>query len=772
MLQRELLGLTCSLLAILGGAFDWYPYNVDSWAAGEGAQEVCRKGHMQSPVELPNCEARPRSPINLDYGSHMLELMNNGHTVQLTLHDEQGSASRAVMKVGGATYKLIQCHFHWGSEHTIGGKQQAMVAHCVHLKDAAGREMRFGVLAIFYEVGAVADPFLRLIENKLPQASHAEGETTFSSFKGPVNFDLAYKGLNMTHYWTYPGSLTTPPCTEAVDWFPLMTKQVMSREQYQKFKSAIGWKSAGGNYRPPNFLHGRIIDGCLWGPQAPKPGMFDKHASEWYPYDSRTWASDVGTLSSDTCRRGQMQSPVELPVCEVAAKREVIKIDWGTHPVELLNNGHTVQLTLNNTMQEGQMVVNDATYKLIQCHFHWGSEHTIGNEQQDMVAHCVHVKKAKGREMRFGVLAIFYKVGKEVDPFLASFENQLPDRPTPSTSAKSHRRLSGKKEVANFTGPIDFNLAFNGLDLSHYWTYPGSLTTPPCTEAVDWYPLMQRKVMSKEQYNKFKVAIGWGEEGGNFRPPQLLHGRQIVGCQEEKVVSVTKEDTNWKMTGGLVAAIVILATAVCAGLVYYMHRSHQRKLAYATTEGLPRNTPIVIRSLSKDGFIDEFEDSSTNKVYSRGEGKGKKPMWLVKEVQGFARQISPSLRRAGDSLQRQISPSKANRKAAAEAKASEEAKPSAAPSPLTKIAQESQEDAPHLGRPYIDSKPQPVSAQPARRPERSLCGVNRFPLDLSCFLPYFFQSKALPPPARAGARPEHYGKKDLETQLDDVMVGA
>lgn len=140
-----------------------------------------------------------------------------------------------------------------------------------------------------------------------------------------------------------------------------------------------------------------------------------------------------------------------------------------------------------------------------------------------MVAHCVHAKD--GGEGKFGVLGIFYEVGSTADTFLAQFEDSLPMPPnTPS------RRLSGAVATSSFTGPIDLDGIYRGLSLRQYWSYNGSLTTPPCSEVVDWHILMGRKKVTQEQLEKFRAAVGWASVGGNFRSPQPLNGRRIAGC--------------------------------------------------------------------------------------------------------------------------------------------------------------------------------------------------------------------------------------------------
>ncbi|KAG5849309.1 hypothetical protein ANANG_G00108570 [Anguilla anguilla] len=66
-----------------------------------------------------------------------------------------------------------------------------------------------------------------------------------------------------------------------------------------------------------------------------------------------------------------------------------------------------------------------------------------------------------------------------------------------------------------------------------YWTYPGSLTTPPLLESVTWIVLKEPIRVSEKQMAKFRMLLFTEEEENkkrmenNFRPPQPLKGRKV-----------------------------------------------------------------------------------------------------------------------------------------------------------------------------------------------------------------------------------------------------
>lgn len=71
------------------------------------------------------------------------------------------------------------------------------------------------------------------------------------------------------------------------------------------------------------------------------------------------------------------------------------------------------------------------------------------------------------------------------------------------------------------------NVLINGTDLlpreRRYHRYMGSLTTPPCSEGVNWFVLRQSIPVSVEQIGKFVRAIGH-----NARPLQPANNRLVL----------------------------------------------------------------------------------------------------------------------------------------------------------------------------------------------------------------------------------------------------
>jgi carbonic anhydrase len=92
----------------------------------------------------------------------------------------------------------------------------------------------------------------------------------------------------------------------------------------------------------------------------------------------------------------------------------------------------------------------------------------------------------------------------EANAFLAQFWGQIP-------AEEGTVSLDGTVNAADLL-PMD----------SPYYAYSGSLTTPPCTEGVNWFVLQQRGQASQEQIDAFTAIIG-----ANARPTQPLNDRMI-----------------------------------------------------------------------------------------------------------------------------------------------------------------------------------------------------------------------------------------------------
>ncbi len=207
------------------------------WGALNKEYASCGAGKAQSPIDIRGAVPGKLSPIQFDYRAAPLHIIDNGHTVQVNY----GSGSS--MSVDGKRYELVQFHFHRPSEETIDGVAYPMEAHLVH-KDAQGH---LAVVAVLLKQGK-DNPFLGSLWANLP----TEKEKEKIAEKVSIN---AASLLPKNHaYYTFAGSLTTPPCSEGVTWFVLTTSVDLSAGQVARFDRIYH-----NNARPTQPLNGRVV---------------------------------------------------------------------------------------------------------------------------------------------------------------------------------------------------------------------------------------------------------------------------------------------------------------------------------------------------------------------------------------------------------------------------------------------------------------------------------------------------------------------------------
>lgn len=208
-----------------------------NWGKIKGEYRACRLGKFQSPVDLKETIDADLPTLAIDYKPVPLTILNNGHTVQVNY--KPGST----MMVDGQVFNLLQFHFHTPSEHTINGKSFDMELHFVH----ATKDGRLGVLGVMIEEGAY-NPAAQRIWNHMPM--HKADAVTH---KG-VSLDVSGLLPENREYFRLMGSLTTPPCSEGVNWHVLAKPIEFSAKQIKKFQQAFSM-----NARPVQPINSRLI---------------------------------------------------------------------------------------------------------------------------------------------------------------------------------------------------------------------------------------------------------------------------------------------------------------------------------------------------------------------------------------------------------------------------------------------------------------------------------------------------------------------------------
>jgi carbonic anhydrase len=194
----------------------------EHWGELDPAYATCSGGTKQSPIDVTGATEGDLANIEFDY--HVvspLHILNNGHTAQVTV--PEGSS----ITLEGTTYPLKQFHFHAPSEHTIDGVADAMELHLVHITDD-GAIAVVGVLLTESEENAA----LKSVFEAMPAMAGPEQEVI-----GSVDL-YALLPSQLTSY-RYSGSLTTPPCSEGVQWLLMTERQSVSAAQVGAFRKVF-----------------------------------------------------------------------------------------------------------------------------------------------------------------------------------------------------------------------------------------------------------------------------------------------------------------------------------------------------------------------------------------------------------------------------------------------------------------------------------------------------------------------------------------------------
>lgn len=218
----------------------------DRWAELSPENKLCAVGTRQSPIDIRDGLPVELEPIAFDYRAGGFSVLDNGHTVQVNVAPGSG------LTVMGRRFELLQFHFHRPSEERINGKQFEMVAHLVH-RDAQGR---LAVVAVLLDRARddKPQPLIQTVWANLPLE---KGE----ALPAQVQIDLNQLLPADRGYYTYMGSLTTPPCTEGVLWMVMRQPVALSPQQLGIFARLYPM-----NARPLQAGSGRVIKESLGGP--------------------------------------------------------------------------------------------------------------------------------------------------------------------------------------------------------------------------------------------------------------------------------------------------------------------------------------------------------------------------------------------------------------------------------------------------------------------------------------------------------------------------
>ena len=203
---------------------------------------LCSAGKQQSPINIEGGILVDLPPLRVDYKLSPLTIQDNGHTILVNY------AEGSNLSLDARQYRLVQLHFHKPSEEAIDGKRADMVAHLVHQH----HDGRLLVVAVLMNSSQEAmqgeNTAFQMILNHIPLVKKE------SSSPNGVLIDLNQLLPKNLAYFTFMGSLTTPPCSENVQWVVLKEAALISKQQLDNFSRIYP-----NNARPLQSRSGRLI---------------------------------------------------------------------------------------------------------------------------------------------------------------------------------------------------------------------------------------------------------------------------------------------------------------------------------------------------------------------------------------------------------------------------------------------------------------------------------------------------------------------------------
>ncbi|PUU79700.1 alpha carbonic anhydrase [Tuber borchii] len=243
-------------------------------------------------------------------------------------------------------------------------------------------------------------------------------------------------------------------------------------------------------------LPSTLVSACLYKRDDPTLPPYT-YTGETGPLLWHNLTADGKNFPYSKCATGKQQSPIDITDTVPLAKNTTTTFpSSGQFTIE--NNGHTIEVTPRKP-NDYKSILGGQEYKLSQFHFHASSEHRLRDETFPLEVHFVHTKI--GDDKKLAVIGVFFDLVDTGagDMLLQSIYPKLDSLPGPGPHKREEKRGDSFE--------VQTHSINNIVDNSHIRSYPGSLTTPPCSEDVSWYVVEEPLAITVKQFNKMKEIM-------------------------------------------------------------------------------------------------------------------------------------------------------------------------------------------------------------------------------------------------------------------------
>lgn len=248
-----------------GKCTGWSYDAIDQWPSAKcDTENQCGTGKTQSPVSIRSSGDGSflSRIIFTDYSEQTINCVNEGYGIRCDFTNGYFTTDEEVQ------FQAAQFHVHFAPEEVLPRNNDVLSLHIVHFQNPppAPNRIAIGVVGLLFTIGnasTLLDPLVQQLPNIPKKDDHV-----MIDFKGFQSYFAQLHAQNLDGYWNYPGSLTTPPCAEQIDWTVMEAQQTLSQAQYNALKAVLsgGKNSTSGNSRTVQ----RNLEGVPFYPGGPK----------------------------------------------------------------------------------------------------------------------------------------------------------------------------------------------------------------------------------------------------------------------------------------------------------------------------------------------------------------------------------------------------------------------------------------------------------------------------------------------------------------------